>query len=613
MRAVIYSRFSTDMQDAGSLADQERICREYAERQGMTVSAVYSDAGISGAAIGNRPQFRAMMTAAESRSFDVLLAMDLSRLSRDPGDLATSVRMLKFWERRVVAIQDNFDTAAPGHEVMLGVSGIVSEQFRAMVRHKTRAALATRAKSGRAAGGRAYGYEAITREDGTKWRRVVPEQAEWVRWIFNERAAGAGMRRIAADLNRMGVPSPGATWAREKRREDAKWLQSGVRVILHNGDYRGRVTWGRTTWVKNPVSGQRVSRDLPESEWIVTDAPELRIITDEQWERARALDGTAHKQVGAVGVVVPRRGREPRHLLSGILRCAECGSSLVVAGTPLRYLCSGHKDGGEHACANSVTVQKTLAEALLTETIFSRLLSPEGIAVFSAELRAMERKRDAETATAQPDRAAVARLAAQVEQLRAMRDAGLLTAEEHSVLDGRARAELAAVSGDGKAPGRTDVRRTVKRLPEAAGMLRESLRLGSEPMADPQALRNARAVLLEAFGGPVPVRPSADRSHLVAKVGLTARPLLRAAGGTVDFMVAGAASGYEPQNRRRFSTVLFELNWRSTRNQELNLPPHVTFNPDQPRPTNPHVTNGRVLARRKLDRRAHRRIPASCI
>ena len=355
MRAVIYARYSTDQQDAGSIADQERVCREYAERYGMTLAEIYADPGISGASTGNRPRFRAMMAAAERREFEVLLAMDLSRLSRDPGDLATSVRLLKFWERRVVAVQDNFDTDAPGHEVMLGVSGIVSEQFRGMVRHKTRSALTTRAKSGRATGGAAYGYQSTVREDGSKWWNVVPEEAEYVRWIYRERAAGAGLRRIAADLNAMGVPSPGANWQREKRRKDAKWLQSGVRVILHNDAYLGRVTWNRSTWVKNPTTGQRVRRDLPQSEWIVTDAPELRIVTDEMWSRVRALDGTAHKQSRAIGVTVPSRGRQPRHLLSGILRCGECGSSLVIGGSsPLRYVCAGHKDGGAHACGCGV-------------------------------------------------------------------------------------------------------------------------------------------------------------------------------------------------------------------------------------------------------------------
>ena len=55
MKAVIYSRFSTDRQHESSITDQMRICTEYAEREEMTIVAQYDDQGISGAALGNRP------------------------------------------------------------------------------------------------------------------------------------------------------------------------------------------------------------------------------------------------------------------------------------------------------------------------------------------------------------------------------------------------------------------------------------------------------------------------------------------------------------------------------------------------------------------------------
>jgi DNA invertase Pin-like site-specific DNA recombinase len=48
MRAVTYSRFSTDRHNESSIADQERGCSEYAERQGWPIRERYSDQGISG-------------------------------------------------------------------------------------------------------------------------------------------------------------------------------------------------------------------------------------------------------------------------------------------------------------------------------------------------------------------------------------------------------------------------------------------------------------------------------------------------------------------------------------------------------------------------------------
>ncbi len=49
IRCAIYSRFSSDRQRPTSLADQVRMCRTYAERQGWSVldDHLYSDEAIA--------------------------------------------------------------------------------------------------------------------------------------------------------------------------------------------------------------------------------------------------------------------------------------------------------------------------------------------------------------------------------------------------------------------------------------------------------------------------------------------------------------------------------------------------------------------------------------
>jgi site-specific DNA recombinase len=543
IRAVIYSRYSTELQDVGSIVDQERVCTEFANKNGMHIVQRFADLGISGASIGNRPQFRALMAAAEQREFDAVLAMDMSRVSRDTGDLAQSVRRLKFWGLRVVGVSDGFDTDRDGHEIMLGVSGIVSEQFRAMVKYKVSAALTTRAKSGRAAGGCAYGYVPDVRPDGTKWWRVEPTAAKIVGEIFEMRAAGLGLRRISADLNERGIPAAGANWKRVSRRSDGKWLQSAVYAILHNDTYLGRFTWNRSQWIKNPDSGQRVRRERPPAEWIVRDAPELRLVSNELWERARQMDQVSN--VPNDRPTAPKAGRPPRYLLSGILRCEVCGSSLVIGGSnPLRYLCAGHKDGGQHACDNSVTVSKSLAEDLLIQPVVSELLSPAAVAAFGQELRRLEREDRERPPTTQPP-AAVVKLDARLEQLEGMRLEGMLSDDEYRTLAARAQAERANLVGAAEpAAMRRDMIKVARMLPDAASALRSKLADAGAALADARCIREARTMLSEFLGGTVRVRPSPDRTHLIARVGMSAIPLLRAAGMTVDKMVAGA--GFEP-------------------------------------------------------------------
>lgn len=106
MKAVIYSRFSTDRQNESSISDQVRVCTEYAERQGWRIAEVYEDQGISGAALGNRPGVLKLQEAALARRLDVVLVTDLSRLSRSNGDLSKMIDRLVSKGVRVIGVQD---------------------------------------------------------------------------------------------------------------------------------------------------------------------------------------------------------------------------------------------------------------------------------------------------------------------------------------------------------------------------------------------------------------------------------------------------------------------------------------------------------------------------
>ena len=182
MKACIYSRFSTDRQNESSIADQVRVCTEWAEREGMTVLKQYEDQGISGAARGNRPGVLKMHEAALARRFDVLLVTDLSRLSRSNGDLSWMIDRLVAKGIRIVGVQDGYDSARRGHKLQAGLAGIIGEAFREMIRDRTHAALETRAKERRPTGGKCYGY---------RDNEIHEPEAAIVREIFERYAEGA--------------------------------------------------------------------------------------------------------------------------------------------------------------------------------------------------------------------------------------------------------------------------------------------------------------------------------------------------------------------------------------------------------------------------------------
>lgn len=96
MNAAIYVRYSSDNQRETSLADQERLCRQEADRLGYQVARVYKDAALSGQLSEQRPGFVSLMAAAKRREFDVVIVDDASRLSRDSADALRLLQRLEF-------------------------------------------------------------------------------------------------------------------------------------------------------------------------------------------------------------------------------------------------------------------------------------------------------------------------------------------------------------------------------------------------------------------------------------------------------------------------------------------------------------------------------------
>ena len=80
MRVSIYARYSSDLQRAASIEDQILVCNERLVREGWTLTATYTDRGISGAS-HLRPGYQAMLAAARNGEFDIVLAEALDRIS----------------------------------------------------------------------------------------------------------------------------------------------------------------------------------------------------------------------------------------------------------------------------------------------------------------------------------------------------------------------------------------------------------------------------------------------------------------------------------------------------------------------------------------------------
>ncbi len=554
MKIAIYARFSTTLQNDESTEDQARVCREYAQREGWEVVSIYEDKGISGGDT-DRPAYQQMLTAARAGKFEIILCEDVSRLWRKESEQSRCVEELRYLNKHIIGVNDGIDTRREGFEYLLAIKGVQNAAYRKEIGKRTHRGLAGRALQGKSAGGRAYGYQSIYKEvvvngrkhDEPAGRKQVPEQVKIVRQIFEWYADGHSARWIADELNREGVPSPGATWKRnpDGKRSDGKWLASAIHGdprkgvgILNNELYIGRQVWNRSRWVavpdeiraKRDTHGKKERVERNEAEWIRTEVPELRIIEQPLWDRVKARQAEVHTASKAIRAALhknARTGAGPKYLFSGLLKCSECGANFVVVSA-YQYGCSSNVNGGKHACANTLRVSRALVEQKLLAGIKRDLFHPAAIAEFKREVSRTltEHKRKQK-----PDLAAVRRKLGEVEKqigrMVAAIKAGAFSEQLKGELD-NAEAERkqlqAALNVDTR-----ELDKVADMLPRALDNYRELVEdLGA---ATQREVARARTQIKHMLGGEVRLTPAEDRSCLIAEMAGDYAGLLRLAGG----------------------------------------------------------------------------------
>jgi len=154
MKVAIYARYSSENQREASIADQFRICREFARRQGWAIAKEYSDA-VSGATL-LRSGFQAMMASALRKEVDVVLAESLDRFSRDQEDTAGLFKRLTFAGVSIVTLAEGDITF-----LHIGLKGTMNAMFLKELADKTRRGLRGRVELGKAGGGVSFGYRIV--------------------------------------------------------------------------------------------------------------------------------------------------------------------------------------------------------------------------------------------------------------------------------------------------------------------------------------------------------------------------------------------------------------------------------------------------------------------
>lgn len=358
MNVAAYCRVSTDKSDQlNSLDAQKKFFTEYTEKNGHNLVRLYADEGISGTKIKNRKEFLKLMRDAQHGLFDMIVVKDISRFARNTVDLLQSIRTLK-----ALGIETTFLTA---NMTVLGQSEFVLTIFGALAQEES-ANTSKRVKFGKkmnAEKGRVpnlvYGYDKTIGDFFNL--EINQEEAKAVRQIYNWYISeGYGAAKIANMLNEKGY----------KTKRNCNWSQNAICRILTNELYTGKIINGKQE-VSDFLTSTRENKD--ESEWMVTDRPELRIIEPEQFDKAQEILHGRHSTFR-----VQHERQSNKYLFSTLIKCKECGWSFrrtvrTYKNTYIRWVCSGHNGKGAGSCPNGVTVdEEELIQAL--EAYFAGLL-----------------------------------------------------------------------------------------------------------------------------------------------------------------------------------------------------------------------------------------------
>lgn len=294
IRAVVYTRVSTEMQPQSALDSQEAIAREFAKQNGIDVSEVFSDRGISGTT-DKRPEFQKMIKYAqkEDNHIQVIVVYKLDRFHH-----VYEYELSKHGVFVLSATEETYRLDM-GTRMFKAFTLINNENEAIKIRQNVQRGQSYTAKQGKTNGGIApLGYD--INADG---KYIINEdEADIIRKIFKMRQEGLTYEQMAQKLNKQHY----------KTKVGRKFTKNSFYEILTNPKYKGKFTYNRS--VAASEYGKRPNRHKHKdrSEIIELDGQIQAIVSEDVWNSVQPKKTTGVKR------------NKGKYLLSGLVKCPVC-------------------------------------------------------------------------------------------------------------------------------------------------------------------------------------------------------------------------------------------------------------------------------------------------
>lgn len=270
-------------------------------------AGIYADEARSGTKLQKRDEFLRMLKDCEMGSIDMIITKSVTRFARNTVDSINAIRKLKLLGIAVFFEKENINTLAEHSEQLLTILSSLAQGESESISTNNKWGIRKRFGNGTfKISCTAYGYT----KDENGEIIIHQEEAENVRYIFNQYLNGKGSYVIARELNQKGIPTI---------RNGESWSDGTVKGILQNPIYAGNLLLQKTyTTEVLPFTRKSNKGELPQY-FISENHPP--IISKEQAEAVAEIYEYRRRQMKADG-----SGKsQNRYPFSSRIICGECG------------------------------------------------------------------------------------------------------------------------------------------------------------------------------------------------------------------------------------------------------------------------------------------------
>lgn len=219
-----------------------------------------------------------------------------------------------------------------------------------------------------------YGYRLVKGDDKSKGKlETVPEEKAVVQLVFDMFLnRNMGYTAISGYLNRNGYTRPPAKNA--IRPSYGEWSSDHIKRMLSNPIYTARVAWGKRRTEKVPGKDNEY-RLVKQDEYILSEVVSHEaFVSKEDFDKVQEIKAIRGKK-GNHNI-----GQYNAHLLSGIVKCSQCGAPMYIGttkwtnqdGTERRtesYVCSyATKHRGTSVCRRNGVVASQVEDEVMEYT-----------------------------------------------------------------------------------------------------------------------------------------------------------------------------------------------------------------------------------------------------